>query len=175
MFPALGRLLALAALALLSGPLPSPARAEPFATMDAAALAALGEAMGTRTRFEYAGVIYRTPEGYGYTRAQTSRMETGFELRVRAGVDYPEDAAIVAFYHTHPRSAGRRGDAHSPHDVDEARRTGKFSYLGEVRSGEVRRYDPSVRPSAPLGYERGSALGVLVEPQPGEVRIVQTP
>lgn len=135
------------------------------AALDRAALRALDEPLADRrARREHAGVIYRTEEGYAHTPAQRSRRQGGFELRLRPGVDYPRGAEVVAIYHTHPRGAGRRADAHSPHDVLVARELGLVSYLGVVESGQVRRYDPDARPRAPLGYPQGAHLGARVAP-----------
>lgn len=145
-------------------PPPGSPGADPRAALDRAALRALEQAMAHRgARREYAGVIYRTAAGYAHTPPRRADREGGFELRLRPGVDLPRGAEVVALYHTHPRAAGRRADAHSPHDVEVARELGLVSYLGVVASGAVRAYDPAARPRAPADYPRGAHVGALVE------------
>lgn len=96
--------------------------------MDAAAHAALA----ISSTDEVGGALYKQGSAYHYTLGVTAHASSEIDYRVAL----PQDAALVALYHTHPgTNAG--ADHFSPDDRDLADRMHTSMYVVVVKRHEV--------------------------------------
>lgn len=126
-----------------------------YATVDAAARAALSQAMPLSRNHEYGGVILES-QGLYYFTAPVSNGRTG-EIRFTALV--PSSYRIAAIYHTHPDES-EDTLKFSPNDVEQAKSLGARSYIGVLRDRSIRVFDPATmrayrRPSPGTIISRG--------------------
>lgn len=108
-------------------------------TVEDAARAALTEAMplSDYDRTEYAGVVLKCGDTYRYTKPDSIGESAAFRVRVTM----PKGCELAGIYHTHPK-ASTDDKFFSPLDVNIANRLGVPSFLGIVRTGELRVYRP---------------------------------
>lgn len=109
---------------------------EGYLTEEEAVAAIMAKAIPLSNSYEYGGIIYKKNDRYFASAPQTSR-ET-HDINIRASK--PKDADLVALYHTHPR--GPRDDEFSKNDIETAKRLNVPYYMGHVRSGSHKKYDP---------------------------------
>lgn len=147
-----------AALASAAGDLPRAELAPDarvHATVDEAARAALLQAMPLSRTHEYGGVILES-RGLYYFTAPVSNGRTG-EIAFTAVV--PPAYRIAAIYHTHPDES-EDTLKFSPNDVAQAKSLGARSYIGVMRDGSIRVFDPATmrayrRPNPGTAISRG--------------------
>lgn len=109
---------------------------------------------------EWGGAVFRRGDRFYATSPQSSGG--AFDISITATADQPGDK-LVAIYHTHPN--GRDAELFSPHDVKAAQKLKVPSYIGLVRDGSARVFDPAIDYPSSIDPRRrsdpnaGSAIG----------------
>lgn len=117
-----------------------------YATASEAATAALAVSARLSRIVEYAGAVYYSEGVYHYTIPVTTGKTAEFNVRLQV-----PRSALVALYHTHPTDAERdRSEYFSVVDVDVAKGMGLTSYIGVIKTGDVRAFDPKHDETRPV-------------------------
>lgn len=109
-----------------------------YASVDDAARASLRLAMSLSRIHEYGGVILESEGRYYFTEPVTN----GRTGKIRFTAMVPSTHRIAAVYHTHP-DEGEDTLKFSSDDVAQARSLGLRSYIGALRDGSIRVFDPA--------------------------------
>lgn len=128
----------LASLMLLSNAGPSVADSMPndnkCYTLNEAAIAALNVAMPYSGVAEYAGVIYKQPNGcHAFTPPETKCKEDGFEVHAKF------KGMIAGIYHTH-HGGSYVAEKFTARDVKTKRWYTVPSFVGDVMTHKIRKY-----------------------------------
>lgn len=111
-----------------------------FSTMDLAAAAALQAAYDTSRYYEYGGVILLEAPGKYGVGAPDTEMAADHTSIDNDPADYV--GKIVANYHTHPCLDGYMPSVFSPPDLVMARTLGRPSYIADLCTGDVHKWQP---------------------------------
>lgn len=129
-----------------------------FDTMNDAAIAAETAAKSVSAYDEYAGAVILYNGKYFYTLPASNGRDDHFSVRLF----FPQNAKIVALYHTHP--AAPFSEFFSPDDIDVANQMNVTSYVGDIKDGVVIQYTPkvhysTVKYSTFVSYTKGENVG----------------
>lgn len=107
-----------------------------FDTYQEAAQGALKDAIGRSDVYEYAGVVYRWKDKFYYTEPETSKKTHNVNVKVR----YPKGSKLIGLYHSHPE--GEHSEYFSEGDIEIAEKLGVPYFMGNVKDGSMRVFDP---------------------------------
>lgn len=149
-------------------PVPAtPLSQDPYASYQAAALAALAAARQQKANLEWAGAVLREATKNGSYDYRYTIPQQGSNRHFNLALTFPKADSIAALYHTHPDiGEGSLGVLFSPNDVTVANALKVPSYIWSAYDGKDRVYIPG---KSKLRYSE-EANG---EASPGTV--VQTP